>query len=124
MFTYKGTNVKEIIHELELRREVDLNKKIIKFFGITDKENLIDQTKKCLLVMEWIVHCNLHPGSYRETIVPNTPLDYSILYTECWDNEPDNRPTMDQVVAKLKEIITKNKTITQKPKLNFDYGSK
>ncbi|CAB5337034.1 unnamed protein product [Rhizophagus irregularis] len=65
MFIYKGTNVKEIIHELELRREVDLNKKIIKFFGITDKENLIDQTKKCLLVMEWIVHCNLHPGKRR-----------------------------------------------------------
>ncbi|RGB25310.1 kinase-like domain-containing protein [Rhizophagus diaphanus] len=254
-FNVNSTNVKEIIHELELRREGDLNKKIVKFFGITDKENLIDQTKKCLLVMEyadgnslrnylkenfnnltwkdkhemayqlacavlflhdrWIVHCNLHPGSilvhqntikladfgflskrikesnnqrsnsfdkipyidpkwfnnfnvikqsplneksdvysigvllweissgrlpfkdepfdtglamrilqgYRETIVPNTPLDYSILYTECWDNEPDNRPTMDQVVAKLKAIITKNKTITQKPKLNFDYGN-
>ncbi|CAB4479791.1 unnamed protein product [Rhizophagus irregularis] len=61
----KGTNVKEIIHELELRREVDLNKKIIKFFGITNKENLIDQTKKCLLVMEYaddgsyIVICTL-----------------------------------------------------------------
>ncbi|CAB5302771.1 unnamed protein product [Rhizophagus irregularis] len=48
---------------------------------------------------------------YRETIVPNTPSDYSKLYTECWNSEPDNRPTMDQVVVKLKEIIMKTNVI-------------
>ncbi|EXX72209.1 uncharacterized protein OCT59_024477 [Rhizophagus irregularis] len=48
---------------------------------------------------------------YRETIVPNSPSDYSKLYTECWNSEPDNRPTMDQVVVKLKEIIMKTNVI-------------
>ncbi|POG76893.1 kinase-like domain-containing protein, partial [Rhizophagus irregularis DAOM 181602=DAOM 197198] len=30
----------------------------------------------------------------REIIVPNTPNDYSNLYTECWNNEPSKRPTI------------------------------
>ncbi|GBC04576.1 hypothetical protein RclHR1_05750008 [Rhizophagus clarus] len=47
---------------------------------------------------------------YRETIVPDTPADYSNLYIECWNNEQDNRPTMNQVVDKLKTIITKTTT--------------
>src|ERR1044071_4377272 len=34
-------------------------------------------------------------------------LTYSLymLYIECWDDEPDNRPTMKQVVVKLKSMI-------------------
>ncbi len=32
---------------------------------------------------------------------------------ECWDNEPDNRPNMRQVVTKLKDIITKTKVTTE-----------
>ncbi|PKK74647.1 kinase-like protein [Rhizophagus irregularis] len=43
---------------------------------------------------------------YREIIVPNTPVDYSNIYTECWNYDPDNRPDMNQVVVKLEEIIT------------------
>ncbi|RIA89714.1 hypothetical protein C1645_185166 [Glomus cerebriforme] len=42
---------------------------------------------------------------YRETIVPDSPTDYSNLYIECWNDEPDNRPIMIQVVAKLGTII-------------------
>ncbi|GBC20405.2 kinase-like domain-containing protein [Rhizophagus irregularis DAOM 181602=DAOM 197198] len=45
---------------------------------------------------------------YREIIVPDTPIDYSNLYIECWSFEPDDRPDMIQVVTKLKEIITKS----------------
>ncbi|CAB4379982.1 unnamed protein product [Rhizophagus irregularis] len=33
---------------------------------------------------------------YRETVVPDTPTDYFNIYTECWDSDPDNRPTMSQ----------------------------
>jgi len=29
------------------------------------------------------------------------------IFLECWNNEPDNRPSMNQVVTKLKDIITK-----------------
>ncbi|RIA98214.1 kinase-like domain-containing protein [Glomus cerebriforme] len=45
---------------------------------------------------------------YRETIISDTPIDYFNLYNECWNVEPDHRPDMNQVVAKLKAIITKD----------------
>ncbi|GBB83464.1 hypothetical protein RclHR1_01020005 [Rhizophagus clarus] len=41
----------------------------------------------------------------REKIVPGTPNYYSKLYTECWDNDPNNRPTTKQIVERLSEII-------------------
>ncbi|RGB37338.1 kinase-like domain-containing protein [Rhizophagus diaphanus] len=44
---------------------------------------------------------------YREKIISDTPIDYSNLYTECWNGKPKNRPSMNQVVDKLKSIITK-----------------
>ncbi|EXX67414.1 uncharacterized protein OCT59_023840 [Rhizophagus irregularis] len=44
------------------------------------------------------------PQGLRETPVPDTPTAYVNLYTECWDGEPDNRPTISQVVAKLKVL--------------------
>ncbi|RGB39529.1 hypothetical protein C1646_637483, partial [Rhizophagus diaphanus] len=44
------------------------------------------------------------PQGFRETPVPDTPSAYVKLYTECWNGEPDNRPTISQVVAKLKVL--------------------
>ncbi|CAB4441026.1 unnamed protein product [Rhizophagus irregularis] len=41
-----------------------------------------------------------------EKPIPNTPDDYVKIYCECWNNEPDNRPTINQVVAKLNAIIS------------------
>ncbi|UZO15752.1 uncharacterized protein OCT59_007168 [Rhizophagus irregularis] len=43
----------------------------------------------------------------REYPIPDTPENYIKLYTGCWDGEPDNRPTIDQVVAKT-SVITEN----------------
>ncbi|RGB42635.1 hypothetical protein C1646_750678 [Rhizophagus diaphanus] len=45
---------------------------------------------------------------HRETVVPNTPEEYSKLYIECWDGEPCNRPTINQVVERLKTILMKS----------------
>ncbi|GBC20787.2 kinase-like domain-containing protein [Rhizophagus irregularis DAOM 181602=DAOM 197198] len=45
---------------------------------------------------------------FRETPIPDTPIDYLNIYTDCWNNEPDNRPTINHVVSKLNEIILKN----------------
>ncbi|GES80240.1 kinase-like domain-containing protein [Rhizophagus clarus] len=42
---------------------------------------------------------------FREEVVPNTPNGYVKIYTGCWDGEPDNRPTMHQVVDQLKQLI-------------------
>ncbi|UZO02670.1 uncharacterized protein OCT59_021149 [Rhizophagus irregularis] len=47
----------------------------------------------------------------RETVVPDTPEEYIKIYTECWDGEPDNRPTIYQVVDWLNAIITKSDVI-------------
>ncbi|EXX57236.1 uncharacterized protein OCT59_023851 [Rhizophagus irregularis] len=41
---------------------------------------------------------------HRETPVPDTPTAYVNLYTECWNGEPDSRPTVNQVDARLKAI--------------------
>ncbi|CAB4459932.1 unnamed protein product [Rhizophagus irregularis] len=40
----------------------------------------------------------------RETPFPNTPKDYVKIYTDCWNNEPDNRPTISQVITNLKDF--------------------
>ncbi|EXX52205.1 uncharacterized protein OCT59_023847 [Rhizophagus irregularis] len=45
------------------------------------------------------------PQGLRETPVPDTPTTYVNLYTECWDGEPDKRPIIKQIVAKLKAFI-------------------
>ncbi|GBB84048.1 hypothetical protein RclHR1_10690011 [Rhizophagus clarus] len=50
---------------------------------------------------------------HRETIVPGTPIDYSNIYTECWNGEPDNRPNMDRVVTKLRALVSNSKIISQ-----------
>ncbi|GBC22427.2 kinase-like domain-containing protein [Rhizophagus irregularis DAOM 181602=DAOM 197198] len=60
---------------------------------------------------EGIVHRDLHSceqydiglaldisQGHRETVVPDTPDEYVKIYTKCWNGEPDNRPTIYQVV--------------------------
>ncbi|CAI2186191.1 5667_t:CDS:2 [Funneliformis geosporum] len=37
-------------------------------------------------------------GGLREKIIPGTPEDYVNIYTGCWDNGPDNRLSINQVV--------------------------
>ncbi|CAI2175973.1 7428_t:CDS:10 [Funneliformis geosporum] len=36
----------------------------------------------------------------RERTIPDAPEDYVIIYTGCWDNEPDNRPSMSQTSSR------------------------
>ncbi|GBC05287.1 hypothetical protein RclHR1_06150013 [Rhizophagus clarus] len=47
---------------------------------------------------------NLLKGN-REKTVPNTPYEYMKLYQSCWDGEPDERPSVEQVFYKLVEIL-------------------
>ncbi|RGB27424.1 kinase-like domain-containing protein [Rhizophagus diaphanus] len=50
---------------------------------------------------------------FREIVVPDTPEEYVKIYTKCWDGEPDNRPTIYQVVDWLNAIITKSDVIVE-----------
>ncbi|RGB39545.1 kinase-like domain-containing protein, partial [Rhizophagus diaphanus] len=50
----------------------------------------------------------------RETPIPDTPIDYINIYADCWNNEPDDRPTINQVVSKLNALIPKNSKNTLK----------
>ncbi|CAB4413983.1 unnamed protein product [Rhizophagus irregularis] len=49
----------------------------------------------------------------RETPIPNTSIDYIKIYTDCWNIEPDNRPTINQVVDELKSMMTKENIIIE-----------
>ncbi|GBB92301.1 hypothetical protein RclHR1_00020004 [Rhizophagus clarus] len=42
----------------------------------------------------------------REEIIDGTPIEYSNLYTECWKYEPNERPSMQEVVLALKTTFS------------------
>ncbi|GES93565.1 kinase-like domain-containing protein [Rhizophagus clarus] len=48
---------------------------------------------------------------HRETPISETSKDYIKIYTDCWNIEPDNRPTINQVIDKLKAVIIKENII-------------
>ncbi|GBC05372.1 hypothetical protein RclHR1_00620012 [Rhizophagus clarus] len=50
---------------------------------------------------------------HREKPIPGTPLDYMRIYTECWHENPDNRPNINQVVDRLNVMITVTGVITE-----------
>ncbi|RIA80754.1 kinase-like domain-containing protein [Glomus cerebriforme] len=53
----------------------------------------------------------------REITIPNTPCDYEELYKDCWDREPEERPTINEILDKFEKmglgIDTKNKLIKE-----------
>ncbi|CAB4479818.1 unnamed protein product [Rhizophagus irregularis] len=71
------TIAKEIVNELKLQREIDFHDNIIRFYGITTEIQKILQ-------------------GLREKPITNTPEDYVKIYTDCWNNDPNDRPTINQ----------------------------
>ncbi|CAB4438027.1 unnamed protein product [Rhizophagus irregularis] len=128
----------KIVCELKNQRKVDFLDNIIRCHGITKFESgITDQIVRGLS----IVTCTLtiyygQPPFYveneeydvglaveisqglREIVVPDTPVEYVKIYTKCWDGEPDNRPTIYQVVDRLSAIITKTDIIIENPQLS------
>ncbi|GBC10626.1 hypothetical protein RclHR1_00980003 [Rhizophagus clarus] len=88
-------------------KEYKLNKKsdvysIGVLFWVISSGKLPFKEKEILYLLEKI------PQGLRETPIPNTPTDYVNLYTECWNDEPDKRPIMSEVVDRMKNILYKN----------------
>ncbi|PKK61266.1 kinase-like protein [Rhizophagus irregularis] len=54
---------------------------------------------------KWFLVVNI-PNGLRETPIPDTPIGYVDLYTECWNGDPDYRPNISEVVDRLQ--ILKN----------------
>ncbi|CAI2167069.1 8081_t:CDS:2 [Funneliformis geosporum] len=54
----------------------------------------------------------------REKVVSNTPTDYAKLFTKCWNEEPDNRPNMNQVVAELKAMYASASVISESTQID------
>ncbi|CAI2168716.1 4331_t:CDS:2 [Funneliformis geosporum] len=44
----------------------------------------------------------------REATIKNTPEDYEKLYKQCWDSEPEKRPTIKIILVKIKKFIIEN----------------
>src|SRR5262249_45451135 len=40
----------------------------------------------------------------REEAIPNTPNDYEELYKNCWNQEPEQRPTMKEILDEFKRM--------------------
>ncbi|GBC06381.1 hypothetical protein RclHR1_00680025 [Rhizophagus clarus] len=86
-------------------------------------ENLMRPNEKCDIysvgVLMWEISSGQPPfkddlydaslimrvvNGYREKIVSDTPLDYSNLYIECWNDNPVKRPFISQVIVRLKSM--------------------
>lgn len=52
----------------------------------------------------------------REKVVAGTPESYSKLYKECWDQEPEKRPNIEEVVETLENNEFVNVTANYPPK--------
>ncbi|CAB4418547.1 unnamed protein product [Rhizophagus irregularis] len=141
--------VKEIVHELKLQREVDYHNNIIRFHGITKNQacavsclhNEISYIVICILsdvysvgVLLWELSSGKPPfhnksdeialtiiqGNREEPVSdPDIPSDYVKLYKECWDGEPDNRPNMEQVTSRLRNMLNKNDDQTDDDLLSY-----
>ncbi|CAB5363484.1 unnamed protein product [Rhizophagus irregularis] len=123
---------KKIVNELKAQKEVNFHKNILQIYGISKLDNqysllleyadggsLYSYLKKSFTKLEWddkyclasqlanaidfihskgIIHCNLHEEN-------DTPVEYSDIYTACWSDDPDERPSIQIVVSCLKSII-------------------
>ncbi|CAB5336642.1 unnamed protein product [Rhizophagus irregularis] len=97
---------------IQFQREVDFHDNVIRFYGVTTSSK-DDQRKDAVSCLhdEGIMHRDLHSNNVlihqnivkladfglREEPIPNISKDYIKIYTDCWNIEPDNRPTINQV---------------------------
>ncbi|CAB4419348.1 unnamed protein product [Rhizophagus irregularis] len=116
-FNLDHATIKEIIREIKLRREVDFNDMMMKFYGITKTSD-----KEYLLVLEYAEGAREISQGLREGIVEGTPKEYSNLYAKCWDSDPDKRPTIQEVAIILQSMISSQQTQQMIKQLKLNHG--
>ncbi|CAG8607292.1 10246_t:CDS:2 [Cetraspora pellucida] len=67
--------------------------RVIQFYGVTIK----DYRKLATSII----------GGLRETPVSGTPLYFVKLYSDCWNDKPDKRPSMEEVFRRLESNSSK-----------------
>ncbi|CAB5383727.1 unnamed protein product [Rhizophagus irregularis] len=127
-------DAEKIVNELKAQQEVNFHKNILQIYGISKLDNqyslvleyaddgsLYSYLKKSFTKLGWddkyclalqlanaidfihskgIIHSNLHAQN-----VLDTPVEYSDIYTACWSDDLDERPSIQIVVSYLKSII-------------------
>ncbi|CAB5185774.1 unnamed protein product [Rhizophagus irregularis] len=122
-------DVEKIVNELKMQKEVDFHINILRIYEISKLDNqyslVLEYTDASQLASaidfihsKGIIHCNLHEEN-------GTPVEYSDIYTACWSDDPDERPSIRIVVSCLQSIIDYSiKSITneiEKKSLNNDF---
>ncbi|GBC22126.2 kinase-like domain-containing protein [Rhizophagus irregularis DAOM 181602=DAOM 197198] len=104
---------KGITHHDLHSKNILVHKNIIKLadFGLSKRiKGLLNfQSNLCEMVayVDPQIFSNSIQVGLREKPITNTPEDYVKIYTDCWNNDPNDRPTINQVVEKLNAIILK-----------------
>ncbi|GBC39367.1 uncharacterized protein OCT59_011736 [Rhizophagus irregularis] len=120
----KGTGLFGVIPYIDPKRfgNINNNEKKKQIYKLNEKSDVYG-----IGVLLWVISSGQQPfggvNNYnldlimeiskglRETPIPHTPREYVNIYTECWNGVPEKRPTMQQVVAKLKTIRSTTDTM-------------
>ncbi|KAF0559892.1 kinase-like protein [Gigaspora margarita] len=62
--------------------------------GIASFESSINGVAICVQILQ----------GYREDTIPGTPFNFSELYKNCWDINPQNRPTTKEILTAIEKI--------------------
>ncbi|CAG8701293.1 6366_t:CDS:2, partial [Cetraspora pellucida] len=118
----------EIMNELENMLSVDHHQNIIKFYGVTKFKDLMDEDiVKYALVLEYAdsgTLCDFLQNNateiewelkfqfaiqlaegLREKPIPGTNERYIGIYKKCWQNKQSDRPTINEVLIGLNDIV-------------------
>ncbi|KAF0535458.1 kinase-like protein [Gigaspora margarita] len=58
----------------------------------------------------------------REKEIPKTPINYVNLYKKCWDTEPYNRPTLEEILEELETLTEESSVKFIKNKIKANTG--
>ncbi|GBC20375.2 kinase-like domain-containing protein [Rhizophagus irregularis DAOM 181602=DAOM 197198] len=94
---------KGIVHQNLHSNNILVHQNTIKLADFGLSKRIRDATKQ----ESYLSDTHILQG-YRETPIPGTPTDYSNIYTECWDGEPINRPSINEIITKLKQLNNNN----------------